>query len=123
MSNKHKRFCTTLHYIEHFLILASAVTGCISVSVFASLLCIPSSKVGLKLYAMTEGIKNYDSIIKKKKKHQEIVLLAKSKLHSIEVLIYKALISSSISHDEFVLINNDLKEYNDMKQEIKNIKT
>ena len=82
MSNKHKRFCTTLHYIEHFLILASAVTGCISVSVFASLLCIPigitSSEVGLKLCAVTEGIKNYDSIIKKKKKHQEIVLLAKS---------------------------------------------
>ena len=82
MSNKHKRFCTTLHYIAHFLILASAVTGCISVSVFASLLCIPigitSSEVGLKLCAVTEGIKNYDSIIKKKKKHQEIVLLAKS---------------------------------------------
>ena len=53
-----------------------------SVSVFASLLCIPigitSSEVGLKLCAVTEGIKNYDSIIKKKKKHQEIVLLAKS---------------------------------------------
>ena len=61
MSNKHKRFCTTLHYIEHFLILASAVTGCNSVSVFASLLCIPvgitSSKVGLKLFAMTEELK------------------------------------------------------------------
>ena len=41
----------------------------------------------------------------------------------MEVLIYKALISSSIRHDEFVLINNELKEYNDMKEEIKNIKT
>ena len=44
-----------------------------------------------------------------------MVLLAKSKLSSIEVLNSKALIDSNISHDEFVSINNALKEYNDMK--------
>ena len=48
------------------------------------------------------------------------VLLAKSKLNNIEVLISKALIDSNISHDEFVLINNVLKEFYDMKEEIKN---
>ena len=64
------------------------------------------------------------SIIKKKKKeHDKIVLLAKSKLNSIEVLISKALIDSVISHDEFVLIINVLKEYEEMKEEIKNLKT
>ena len=51
-----------------------------------------------------------------------MVLLAKSKLNSIEVLI-KALIDSVISHDDFFLINNVLKEYNEMKEEIKNLKT
>ena len=61
------------------------------------------------------------SIIKKKKnKNDRIVLLAKSKLNSIEVLISKALIDSNISHDEFVLINNVLKGFYDMKEEIKN---
>ena len=45
----------------------------------------------------------------KKKKHNKIVLLVKSKLHSIEVLILKALIESVTSHDEFVLIKNVLK--------------
>ena len=48
--------CTTLNYIEHFLILASAVTGCISISVFASLLGIPigitSSALGLLAVAI-----------------------------------------------------------------------
>ena len=44
-------------------------------------------------------------------------MLAKSKLNSIEVLIWKALITSVISHDEFVLINNVLKEYDEMKEE------
>ena len=40
----------------------------------------------------------------------------------MEALICKALIDSNISHDEFVLINNALKEYDNIKQEIKNLK-
>ena len=47
-------------------------------------------------------------------------MLAKSRLNSIEVLIYKVWIDSNISHDEFVLINNVMKEFYDMKDEIKN---
>ena len=38
---KHKRISTTLNYIEHFLILDSTITGCISISAFASLVGIP----------------------------------------------------------------------------------
>ena len=48
-------------------------------------------------------------------------MFAKFKLNSIEVLISKALIDSVIIYDEFVLINNALKEYNEMKKEIKNL--
>ena len=48
-------------------------------------------------------------------------MLAKSKLNSIEVLISKALTDSNISHDELVSINNMLKEFYDMKEEIKNV--
>ena len=47
-------------------------------------------------------------------------MLAKSKLNSIEILISKTLFNSNISHDEFVLINDALKEFYDMKEEIKN---
>ena len=71
-----------------------------------------SSKKRLKIFAITARIKMYKSIIKKKKKkHDKIVLSAKSKLNSIEVLISKALIDSNISHNKLVLINNVLKEY------------
>ena len=60
----------------------------------------------------SSGIKKYKSITKKKKtKLDKIVLLAKTKLNSIEVWISKALIDSNISHDECFLINNVLKEY------------
>ena len=115
MNKKHKKICTTLNYIEHFLTVASPISVCVSISAFASLVGIPveitSSAIGLKICAITAGIKKYKSIIKKKKKkHDKIVLLAKSKLNSIEVLISKALIDSNISHDEFVSINNVLKE-------------
>ena len=38
ISRKHKKVGTTLNYIEHFLILASTITDCVSISAFASLL-------------------------------------------------------------------------------------
>ena len=53
-------------------------------------------------------------------KHDKMVLQAKSKLNSIEVFISKALIDSNIIRDKFVLINKTLKEFYDIKEEIKN---
>ena len=41
MSKKHKKVCMTLNYTKHFIILASTITGCISISAFDSLLGIP----------------------------------------------------------------------------------
>ena len=121
MSRKHKKVCTTLNYIEHRLILASTITGCISISAFGFLLGTPieitNFAIGLKICAIAAGIKQYKSIIKeKKKKHDKIFLLAKTKLNSIEVLISKPSIDWSIRHDEFVLINNVLKEHDDMNK-------
>ena len=79
-----------------------------------------SSTVGIKIYAITAGVKKYKSIIKKKKKkHDKIALLAKPKLNSIEVLISKTLIDSYINHEEFVPENNVLREYYEIKEEIK----
>ena len=46
-------------------------------------------------------------------------MLPKTKLNTTEVLIFKGLIDSNISHDEFVSAKNVLTEYDDMKEEIK----
>ena len=128
ISKNHKKVCTTLNYIKHSLILISTITGCVSISIFATLvgilIGIMSSVVGIKIYVITAAIKNYKTIIKiKKKKHDKTILLEKSELNSIEVWISKALIDAVISHDEVVLINNVLKEYNEMKEEIDNLKS
>ena len=50
-------------------------------------------------------------------------MFAKITLIRVEVLIYRNSIGSFISHSEFVSANNLLREYDDMKEEIKNLKT
>ena len=109
MIKKYKKVYRVLNYIEHLLMLVSTVTGCVSISAFTSLVGIPvgitSYGIVLKVCIITAGIEKYKSIIKKKKKkHDKIVLLVISKFNNIEVLISKALNDSNISHDEFVLI-------------------
>ena len=99
------------------LILATAVAGCVSISAFASLVGIPigitSSVAESKICAINARINNYKSIIKKrKKKHDKIVLLAKTKLYSIEFLVSNALIYSYI-HNELASVDL-LREYHDI---------
>ena len=72
MSEKYKKTCKYLNYVENLLILSSTITGCVSISALVSLVCVPvgimSSAIGIEICAITAGIKNYKSIIKKKKK-------------------------------------------------------
>ena len=72
MKREHKTICTTLNYTEHFLILAFTITGCISISDFASLLGISIgiaiSAIELNIFAIAEGIKKYKLIIKKRER-------------------------------------------------------
>ena len=62
-----KKLCTTLNHIKHFLILASTITGHVSISACSSLIGVPiritSSAIRLKICAITAGIKVYKSII------------------------------------------------------------
>ena len=83
------------------LILATTIAGGVSISEFSSLVYVPagitSSTVGINIFAITAGIKNYKTIIKKKnKRHYKIVFLGKDKLNTIEVLISESLIDSHI---------------------------
>ena len=108
ISKKHKKICRAFNYVEHLLILVSTVTGRISISAFGLLAGIPtgntntSSAAELKMCAITAVIKKYKPIIKIKRK-ERLVRLAK-KGNAIEVLIFKALIDSYISHEKFVSV-------------------
>ena len=118
--------CTTLNYIEHFRTLVSAVTVSISISAFSSLVDISKRIMGytivLHIFAIIARIKNYKSIIKKnKKKHNKIVLLAKTNLDYINRSISRFLTDSYIERNYFLLIEL-LKEYDGMKEKSINLK-
>ena len=72
MSKKHQKVCRVLNYIDHLLVVTSTITGCISISAFASLVGIPigimSSRIRLKICVITAGIKRYNSNRKEKEK-------------------------------------------------------
>ena len=61
-------------------------------------------------------------IRKKKKKRNKIIILAKTKLNSIETLMSQALIDLDISHEEFKTIVNEKEKYEQMKESIRNTK-
>ena len=56
---------------------------------------------------------------KKKKKHNKILMLAKSKLDSIETLISQVLTNMEISHEEFITILKVKDKYEKMKKKLR----
>ena len=70
MRKKYKKVFRVLNYIDHSLIVISTITGCVSISAFASvvgiLIAIASSTIGLDICVITAGIKKYTSVIKTK---------------------------------------------------------
>ena len=73
------------------------------------------------IFSITAGIikKLLSTTIKKKKEHDQILMLAKSKYNSIEALISQALIDIDISHKEFITILKEKDKYEKMKENIK----
>ena len=55
----------------------------------------------------------------KRKKHDKIEMFTKNKPNTIKILISKALIDSIINHDELILVNNMLREYDEIGEENK----
>ena len=73
------------------------------------------------IFSVTTGIvRNLLNIARnKKKRHDKILMLAKSKLNSIETLISQALIDMEISHKEFITILKEKDKYEKMKDNLK----
>ena len=69
------------------------------------------------IFSLTTGIikKLLNMIIKKKKKRDQLRMLAKSKFSSIETSISQALNDLDISHEEFIMILNEKGKYEKMK--------
>ena len=111
-SKKLNKYVTTFDYINKMLIVLSATSSGVSIILFTSIIGatvgIGSSSLIL-FFSLTTGIveKLLNITRNKKKKHDKIVMLDKSKLNSIETLISQTLTDMDISHGEFVTILNE----------------
>ena len=115
--NKH---VTILDYIDKTLIILNLTSSGISIISFASAIGVPtgiaSARFTLIFSIITGTIKRLLNITRKKKKrHDKISMLAKSKLNNIESLISPALNDLDISHEKFIIILNEKDKYGRMK--------
>ena len=106
----------------------SATSGGINIIYFTSVIGIPAGLANASftlVFSLATGIlkKLLKVTRKKKKKQNKIVMLAKSKLNSIETLTSQALIDLDISHKEFKTIVNEKEKYEAMKESIRNTKS
>ena len=100
------KYVTAFDYINKTLVALSATTGAVSIISFGSVVGAPVGIANASftlIFSLTTGIiKKLLSIAKnKKEKNDKILMLAKSKLDSIEILVSQALIDMEISRQEF----------------------
>ena len=120
-SKKLNKCITAFDYIDKVLIALSATNGGVSIISFTSTIGGPVGIASVSfalIFSLTTGIvkKLLNLTRNKKKKHDKIFMLAKSKLHSIETLISQALIELDISHEEFITILNEKDKYQKIKE-------
>ena len=122
-----KNLCKYIASLEDFdksLNVLSILSGSISIASFASVIGVPAGIIGASCsftFSITSGFvkKFLKTIRNKKKKHNKIVMLARSKLNSIESKISEALINNEISHKDFMTILNEEKKYRELKENIR----
>ena len=103
------KYVTAFDYIDKILIVLRATSAGVSIISFTSIIRTPVGIASASFtlsFSLTTGIakKLLNITRKKKKKHDKILVLAKSKLNSIETLISQALIDMEVSHEEFITI-------------------
>ena len=107
--------------LKKTLIILSAASGGISIISFTSVIGIPAGIASASftlVFSLTTGIiKKLLKVTRiKKKKHNKIVMLAKSKLNSIETLMSQALTDLDITHEELKAMVNEKEKYEQMKE-------
>ena len=121
MSKRLSEYITSLDYFDKSLIVLSVTTGSISVASFATIIGAPAGIVRASFsltFSMFIGVvkKLLITTRNKKKKHNKIVMLARSKLSSIESEISETLMNSEISHKDFMTIINEEKKISRIKR-------
>ena len=115
-SKKLNKSITIFDYIDKILISLRATTSGISIISFTSVIKLSVGIVSANftlIFSLSAGIikKLLNMTRNKKEKHDKILMLAESKLNSIETLISEALNDLNITHEEFKMILNEKDKY------------
>ena len=114
MSKRLSKYIASFDYFDKPLIVLSVTTGSISVASFATVIGAPVRMASASFslaFSISTGIlqKLLKTTRNKKKKHNKIVIIARTKLNSMESKVSKALINNEISHEDFMTITNKEK--------------
>ena len=124
MSKRLSKYIASFDYFDKSLIVLSVTTGSISIASFATVIGAPVGMMSASCslaFSITTGIvkKLLKTTRNKKKIHNEIVMLARSKLNGIESKISEALINNTISHEDFMTIINEENKYRELKESVR----
>ena len=125
-SKKLSKYVTAFDYIDKILIVLSTTNGGVSVISFTRVVGVPvgiaSASFALILSLTTGIVKELLSITRnKRKKHDKILRLAKSKLNSIKTLVSQALIDREISPEKIIAIFKEKDKYEKMKENVRGV--
>ena len=125
---KISKYIVAFDYADKLFITLSASFGTLSIASYVTVVAIPAGIAGASLTLIftitTDVVKTLLNITrKKKKKHNKIITLARSKLNIIENLISQALIDFEIIHEEFSKIVYKKNNYEQIIDNIKSVKS
>ena len=112
MSKRHCKYIASFDYFDKSLILLSVTIGSISIASFATVIGAPvgmaSASFSLAFSVSTGSVKKLLKTTRnKKKKHNIIVMLARSEFNSTKSETSEALINNETIHEEFMTVINE----------------
>ena len=127
MSKRLSKYIASFDYFDKSLIVLSATSVSISIASFETVTGTPvviASAVLSLTFSLSTGLvkKLLKATTNKKKKHNKIVMLVRSKLNSIESKISEALMNNQISHEDFMTIINEERKYRELKESMRMMK-
>ena len=123
MSKRLRKYIASFNYFDKSLTVLSVTSGSISIASFATVIGTPVGIASASLrfaFSLSTGLvkKLLKTTRNKKKKHNKIVMLARSKLNNIESKISEALMNNQISQEDFMTIINEERNYRELKESI-----
>ena len=116
MSKRLSKYIASFDYFDKSLIVLSATSRSISIALFATVIRTPVGIEGTSVslaFSLSTGFvkKLLKTTRNKKKKHNKIIMLARSNLNSIESKISEALMNNQIIHEDFMTIIDEERNY------------